>query len=257
MTSENLSFILTLFSMAMYALSGVIYIFNKKKFAFIFTAVGWISNLGIILVHWIVNSYPPFANIYQILSVLSFILPIISVLILKFKSDLNFTFVYFILGAIVPLLGTLFIENEIKWALVPALQSVWFVPHVFSYMISYALAAVAFLMTVRFFVYKNKKEQSFNATVVIVRLALPFMINGLVLGAIWADQIWGNFWQWDIKEIWSLITCLFYLAGLHFAKDKRNKITIIIFILGFISLIITFFFVNVLPGAVDSQHTYS
>ena len=257
MIYENLLFWFTLAAAVMYFLSGLLFLFQQNKLSYLFALLGWCSNLGIVIVHWAVNSYPPFANMYQILAVLSLIFPLVAVAFLKCKKELSFTFAYFVLTAVVPLVGTMFMDNEIQWTLVPALRSVWFVPHVFSYMISYTLAAIAFLMTIRFFVFQKQAEQSFDAVVTITRISVPFMVNGLVLGAIWADQIWGNFWQWDVKEVWSLITCLLYLAGLHLSSSKHKRPATVIFMVGVVALIITFLFVNIFPGASGSQHTYA
>ena len=38
---------------------------------------------------------------------------------------------------------------------------------------------------------------------------------GLITGMIYAKAIWGRFWGWDPKEVWSAITWLFYAALLH------------------------------------------
>ena len=40
----------------------------------------------------------------------------------------------------------------------------------------------------------------------VTLLAFPLMTFGLLSGAIWADEIWGTYWGWDVKEVWSLIT---------------------------------------------------
>ncbi len=37
----------------------------------------------------------------------------------------------------------------------------------------------------------------------------------LISGAIWAKQLWGQYWGWDPLETWSLITFLFYALYLH------------------------------------------
>ncbi|MEW9500246.1 c-type cytochrome biogenesis protein CcsB [Jeotgalibacillus marinus] len=42
-----------------------------------------------------------------------------------------------------------------------------------------------------------------------------FTLGGLVFAMIWAQIAWTRFWGWDPKEVWALITFLFYAAFLH------------------------------------------
>ncbi|MBM7838261.1 cytochrome c-type biogenesis protein CcsB [Alkalihalobacillus xiaoxiensis] len=42
-----------------------------------------------------------------------------------------------------------------------------------------------------------------------------FALGGLVFAMIWAEIAWSRFWGWDPKEVWALITFLFYAAYLH------------------------------------------
>ena len=49
----------------------------------------------------------------------------------------------------------------------------------------------------------------------LLKLALVLLIVGTVLGARWADYSWGRFWSWDPKEVWALITILFFVIVLH------------------------------------------
>ena len=49
----------------------------------------------------------------------------------------------------------------------------------------------------------------------LIKIALLLLVAGTVLGARWADYSWGRFWGWDPKEVWALITILFYVIVLH------------------------------------------
>jgi ABC-type transport system involved in cytochrome c biogenesis permease subunit len=50
---------------------------------------------------------------------------------------------------------------------------------------------------------------------VLLKIALLLLIIGTVLGARWADYAWGRFWSWDPKEVWALITILFFVIVFH------------------------------------------
>lgn len=46
-------------------------------------------------------------------------------------------------------------------------------------------------------------------------LGFGFLTVGIVSGAVWANEAWGNYWSWDPKETWALITWLIYAGYLH------------------------------------------
>jgi len=46
-------------------------------------------------------------------------------------------------------------------------------------------------------------------------LGFGFLTVGIISGAVWANEAWGNYWSWDPKETWALICWLVYAAYLH------------------------------------------
>ena len=98
----------------------------------------------------------------------------------------------------------------------------WLVAHVMTIMLSYADFALAWLIgniTLGFLVQRRANRR---AIAVLTKLTYKFLqagvlllIIGTFLGAWWADYAWGRFWGWDPKEVWALITLMFYLALLH------------------------------------------
>jgi len=46
-------------------------------------------------------------------------------------------------------------------------------------------------------------------------LGFGFLTIGIVSGAVWANEAWGNYWSWDPKETWALSTWLVYALYLH------------------------------------------
>ncbi|HLU23772.1 c-type cytochrome biogenesis protein CcsB [Lederbergia graminis] len=47
-----------------------------------------------------------------------------------------------------------------------------------------------------------------------------FTLGALVFAMIWAQEAWSRFWGWDPKEVWALITFLFYAAFLHLRLSR-------------------------------------
>ena len=47
-----------------------------------------------------------------------------------------------------------------------------------------------------------------------------FTLGGLIFAMIWAQIAWSRPWGWDPKEVWALVTWLFYAAFLHLRLSK-------------------------------------
>lgn len=47
-----------------------------------------------------------------------------------------------------------------------------------------------------------------------------FTLGALIFAMIWAHEAWSRFWGWDPKEVWALITWLFYAAYLHLRLSR-------------------------------------
>lgn len=260
MNSINLTVVILIISSALLYLLAAATLFNKKRaLGTIFLGAGWLLGVLLFVVNWVYVGYPPFANMYHVLTFLSLcFLPLY--LILALKEKMYWLLPYFCIASTLPLIGVLFMERQVIWELPPALQSVWFVPHVLSYMISYAMAAVAFILTIAASFKGNSgvQEKFKSAVFQILRLGFPFMTTGLFLGAIWAEEAWGTYWSWDTKETWSLITWTLYLLYLHSARSKEyEKLGKVYHICAFAALLVTFLMVNLMPQLGSILHSYT
>lgn len=47
-----------------------------------------------------------------------------------------------------------------------------------------------------------------------------FTLGALIFAMIWAQIAWTRYWGWDPKEVWALITWLFYAAFLHLRLSR-------------------------------------
>jgi len=71
---------------------------------------------------------------------------------------------------------------------------------------------------------------------------------GLITGFVYAKSIWGSFWSWDPKEVWSGIAWLIYAVLLHgrLVMGWRGRKAAVMSIIGFGVLLFTFLGVNLL-----------
>jgi ABC-type transport system involved in cytochrome c biogenesis permease subunit len=155
----------------------------------------------------------------------------------------------------------------------PALQSVWFIPHVAIYMFAYAVIGCAFVVAIlellKFSNHKGHKNHPLptlkegNGTKdtkcnLLVQIGATSLGIGLCLGALWAKKAWGQYWSWDIKETAALVTWAIFLLYLHLQKIKKinRKYLLILIIIGFLSLNFTWYGIKYLSAAHKSPHTF-
>ena len=142
--------------------------------------------------------------------------------------------------------------------LMPALQSLWFIPHVTVYMFSYSLLGCAFLIALVSLFRRRQDEQMLSAADTLVYIGYAFLTFGMLSGSIWAKQAWGHFWAWDPKETWALITWLVYLLYIHLRilRKGNERLWCILLIFAFACLQMCWWGINFLPSAQDSMHVY-
>lgn len=81
-----------------------------------------------------------------------------------------------------------------------------------------------------------------------------FSLGGLVFAMIWAQIAWTRFWGWDPKEVWALITFLFYAAFLHLRLSKgwHGEKTAWLAVIGFIIIMFNLIVVNLVIAGLHS-----
>jgi cytochrome c-type biogenesis protein CcsB len=81
-----------------------------------------------------------------------------------------------------------------------------------------------------------------------------FTLGAMIFAMIWAEKAWGRFWGWDPKEVWALITWLFYAAYLHLRLSKgwQGARSAWLAVVGFIVVIFTLIGVNLLIAGLHS-----
>lgn len=147
-------------------------------------------------------------------------------------------------------------------ALMPALQSPWFAPHVIIYMFAYAMLGAAALMGIYLlWIKKNSCEtQEMALCDNLVYVGLSFMTLGMLTGALWAKEAWGHYWAWDPKETWAAVTWFSYLVYIHLRigfQDRRRP-ALYVLLVSFVFLQVCWWGINYLPSAQGSSiHTYN
>ncbi|MBL7171564.1 MAG: c-type cytochrome biogenesis protein CcsB [Desulfobacteraceae bacterium] len=151
----------------------------------------------------------------------------------------------------------------------PLFKSLWLTIHVGTVFIGDALLAIAFLAAIMYLIQerqiKQKRLGSFYSRLpslatldsinyYSIVYGFPFLTLGMITGSIYAQYALGTYWQWDPKEVWSLISWLFYAALLHqrLAVGWQGKRAAVMSIVCFSILIFTFVGVSLLMGGYHS-----
>jgi ABC-type transport system involved in cytochrome c biogenesis permease subunit len=152
------------------------------------------------------------------------------------------------------------VERSIQ-PLIPALQSNWLHIHVLTCFLAYAAFAISFIAGLLYLInWKGvipPKEilDEINYRSIIV--GFPMLSAGILTGAVWAHYAWGTYWGWDPKETWSLITWIVYALYLHarLVGGWKGKKIAMVSIIGFLSVIFTYFGVNFILSGLHSYAT--
>jgi cytochrome c-type biogenesis protein CcsB len=80
---------------------------------------------------------------------------------------------------------------------------------------------------------------------------------GLVTGFVYAKVLWGHFWSWDFKEVFSLGAWFVYAVLLHLRlyAGWRGRKSAIMTIVGFAIIVFTFLGVNLFLGGHHQEFT--
>ncbi|HVA38345.1 MAG TPA: c-type cytochrome biogenesis protein CcsB [Candidatus Dormibacteraeota bacterium] len=89
----------------------------------------------------------------------------------------------------------------------------------------------------------------------IIAVGLPLLSLGIIMGAMWAKEAWGAYWQWDPKETSALVCWIIYLAymHLHTRSQWRGMRTSWISVIGFAAVIFCYLGVNIW---ISGLHSY-
>ena len=273
-----------------FALTGVLYAVSTcfyvaiwrtpsqlvARLATAFMVLAVLVNGGLFVNMWIQAGRAPLKSLYETAVFLAFNIGLLYLVMEQLYKTRIFGVVagLFAVGSIVFALTKWDAEFQ---KLPAALQSGWFVPHVWVYFVGYAAVAIAAgisliqllshhselvrrLLTVKAGSVLTGEELNLEKIAYdAIKFGFVLLTLGLLVGSVWAKSAWGDFWVWDPKENWSLVTWLVYGAYLHLRKVKgwRGDAAAWVAIIGFAVVIFTYVGIGMLPTADESAHVYT
>nr|YP_010448368.1 cytochrome c biogenesis protein [Ardisia violacea]UTQ75849.1 cytochrome c biogenesis protein [Ardisia violacea] len=92
----------------------------------------------------------------------------------------------------------------------------------------------------------------------VISIGFIFLTIGILSGAVWANEAWGSYWNWDPKEIWAFITWTVFAIYLHSRTNKKlpPANSAVVASIGFLIIWICYFGVNLLGIGLHSYGSF-
>jgi len=198
------------------------------KTARMFFLLGFAALTFLLVARTLIYGYFPIFTFYETLLFLAWVVVFV---ILLLERSYGFRAVFpFATPALFAGLFLAFFFSAERVSLPPEYKSVWLFTHVVSIIAAYGAFAVAFVTSLMYLLVDNqlkkKKLTSFISKLPsldildyynykLVSVGFFLLTISVFLGALWAQNVWGAFWRWEPKEIWSLVTWIIYATYLH------------------------------------------
>nr|UYP38839.1 cytochrome c heme attachment protein [Aletris obovata] len=93
----------------------------------------------------------------------------------------------------------------------------------------------------------------------IISLGFTFLTIGILSGAVWANEAWGSYWNWDPKETWAFITWTIFAIYSHTRTNQSLQGTnsALVACIGFLIIWICYFGINLLGIGLHSYGTFT
>ena len=231
---------------------------SLKAFDIALPALLGISFLALtfgLAMRWIVSGNVPMSNGYESMLTVAWFVMLIS-LVMQWRIRLVMVF-GFLLSGFFLLMSHINQMDPAIGQMMPVLNSPLLSIHVSIIMMSYALLSLTFLCGVMGIFLRSHGEELQALSRVFLYPALATMGFGIFIGAIWANVSWGNYWSWDSKETWALITFMIYAVVAHTQSLSlfRKPLAYHVYMtLAFLSIVMTYFGVNYF---LTGMHSYA
>ena len=231
-------------------LNSSLIILNSSLFIYISLQLG---------LRWWLSGHIPVSNGHETMLFMAWVLILLTFLLYrKFPIMMSFGP---LIASFCLLVSMLAGSNSQLTPLMPVLQSPLLSVHVMTVMCAYAIFALQVLLGIQALLLMKKHQHTtqldkITALSQLMLYPAVFLLTiGIFLGAVWANVSWGNYWSWDPKESWALITLMVYAVPLHKASlgiFRRPRFYHIYIVTAFLAVLITYFGVNYLLGGMHS-----
>jgi cytochrome c-type biogenesis protein CcsB len=224
-------------AVTLYTLGTILVVFGAVfKADRVLTAALWASLAGLfphafaIGMRWVAVHHGPYLGFYEVVSSYAFASVVAFGILAWIRPQLRLLGVV-IMPLAVLMLGGAMLTPKSPLEIGPNLASYWLTIHVTFAKLSYSSFIAAFAIALAYLVRERRiaagtpsvgmlsrlPEQSVldDLAYRFVSVGFVFLSVMIVAGAIWANEAWGRYWNWDPIETWSLISWVVYAGFLH------------------------------------------
>lgn len=218
---------------------------------------------------WITTGNIPMSNGYETMLLVAWLVMLLSMIAsIRFRIALAFGFLMAGFFLLVSHIGQM---DPAITNIMPVLNSPLLSIHVSVIMLAFALLSLTFICGVTALAIAamhrlRGSAGSAGAPLAALQLlsrlflypALAALCMGTFIGAVWANVSWGQYWGWDPKETWALITLMVYAVAVHTdtLPALRRPVCFHAFMAAaFLTILMTYFGVNYFLGS--GMHTYA
>ena len=223
----------------------------------------WIGNIMLVFVgaltlflliiftlRWVVGGHIPMAGGFDTMNLMSIVIGVLTLVFAR-RNTMALPVGMLTMG-FCQLVAMMSGANPPVTNLMPVLNSPLLTLHVAVIMCAYALFFFVAALSVAGLI---TGQESYRRTNLLLLFPAVFLLAlGIIIGAVWANVSWGNYWSWDPKEVWALITLIAYALPLHQGVLRRPRAFYTYCLLALLSVVVTYFGVNLLLGG---MHAYN
>jgi len=248
--------------MAAYLLAFAVSVLQHKKAGQLCFGLGFLMAVAAFVYRWVNVGHVPMQNLFEVFLGLGVVILQLSWFCRR-VLQVGGEAVDMLLGVVI-LFPAGFVFSDVPRPLMPALQCWLFGPHVAVYMISYMLMAKAAVQAAGHLLNSpaglpQAAIDYERSTYKTICFGFSLLTLGLILGSWWGKLAWGDFWHWDPKELWSLVSWLVYVGYFHFRYmygSKYGRVNSIWAIMGLTAIVLTLLWVN-LSKIFTGLHSYA
>ena len=210
--------------------------------------------LLIIILRWVAGGHVPMAGGFDSMNLMTLALGVVSLCVAR-RHPAAPSVALLAMG-FCQMVAMMSGSNPPITHLMPVLASPLLTLHVTVIMIAYALFLFVMLGSLAALIKPSQRECLERTNLMMLYPAEALLAVGIIIGAVWANISWGNYWSWDPKEVWALVTLIVYLYPLYLSRKENHSRTLfhVYCAIAILSVVITYFGVNLILGGV---HAYN
>ncbi|MBE0476952.1 MAG: cytochrome c biogenesis protein CcsA [Coriobacteriia bacterium] len=235
MSSMTAEIVLMWAAVSVYALGATLYavglVFAKPgvtRSATVASLSGLVPHALAIGVRWVRIGHGPYLGFYEVVSSMAFVsVAVLAALALRHRSLARLGVLVMPLAFL--LIGGAMFAPKSELEITAKLASWWLTVHVAFAKLSYGAFTASFALALLYLLRERRKAGRFAEFAVKLPpqavvddlsfkfAAAGFLFLGMMIaaGAIWANEAWGRYWNWDPIETWSLVAWVVYAVYLH------------------------------------------